>query len=315
MLLPDEACAFFAYARELFPQSHLRMYTAGDLLDRMWLERLGEAGLDEIRFSIKQDDPPHLQELVLENMTLALDAIPAVMVEMPPIPGTESQMKDLLRRFNEVGIHGINLLEFTYPFWNWTVFDSLGLTLKNPPYRVFFDYAYAGALAVQGSEELCLRLMLWAHEQGYNLGMHYCSLENKHRAQIRPINEPHALFDKRYAFDYGDFFMKTAIVFGSDRDPVRKALVKQGCKDFLEDEGNNSTSFHPRWMQAASRICAEDGTLVQPCISSNVVVERDGGFALRELKLELASDAAPVQTEDLTEHGEGAFEDEQPSQK
>ena len=53
--------------------------------------------------------------------------------------------------------------------WNWSVFESLGLTLRNPPQRVLFDYTYAGALAVQDSEEACLRLMLWAREQGLRL--------------------------------------------------------------------------------------------------------------------------------------------------
>ena len=309
LLYPDEACAFFARARELFPACHLRMYTSGDLLDRELLARLRDAGLDEIRFSVKQDDPDDMQERVLANMEAALGFIPTVMVEMPPIPGTEDQMKELLVRLDHMGVHGINLLEFAYAMWNWPVFESLGLTLRNPPCHVLYDYEYAGALAVQGSEELCLRLMLWACDQGLELGMHYCSLENKHRAQIRTINGRHASIDRRYAFDYGDFFMKAGVVFGPDRTAVRDALKAQGCADFLEDEEADSTSFHPKWLEAASRVRAGDGVCVQPCVSSNVVVEREGGLALRELKLELLSKAPAVQLDDATARADRAAGD------
>ncbi|MEG1492860.1 MAG: radical SAM protein [Gordonibacter sp.] len=295
LLTPDEAYAFFAYAKNLFPDTHLRLYTAGDLLDQSCLERLREAGLEEIRFSIKQDDPAQKQEEVLANITMALDYIPTVMVEMPSIPGTEDQMRELLCQLDARGVHGINLLEFIYSMWNWPVFESLGLTLRNPPYRVFFDYSYAGSLAVQGSEELCLRLMLWAQEKNLKLGMHYCSLENKHRAQVRTVNEPHKDIDARYAFDYGDYFIKTVVAFGPDRSAIRAFLRTRGCREFLEDDRSNSLSFHPKWLPGASRVHGCDGALVQLCVSSNIVVEQDGQFVLRELKIEQIHDAAPFQ--------------------
>lgn len=309
LISPNETCMFFERARELFPQCHLRMYTSGDLLNPDLAERLREAGLDEVRFSIKQDDPAGLQECVLSNMKHALDHIPRVMVEMPPIPGTDKQMHDLLQRFAEIGIHGVNLLELTYPMWNWSVFESLGLTLKNPPYKVFYDYLYAGSLAVEGSEELCLRLMLWACDQGIDLNMHYCSLENKHRAQLRNLSEPYAHFDRCYALDYDDFFIKTGMVFGPDRVPVRAALRARGCVDFLEDDGADSTSFHPKWLQVAARVRAGDGGYAQACISSNVVVDGSEGLVLRELKLELASGASPVRQIDRTKQADDAFGD------
>ena len=62
--------------------------------------------------------------------------------------------------------------------------------LRNPPQQVVFDYTYAGALAVQDSEEDCFASHAVAHEQSLELSLHYCSLENKHRAQMRNTNEP-----------------------------------------------------------------------------------------------------------------------------
>ena len=288
LLYPDETIAFFEYAHRLFPQSHLRIYTSGDLLDKKLLHRLQQAGLDEIRFSVKQSDSDELRENVLQRMSWAKELIPTVMVEMPVIPGTEDFMHELLRRLDTIGIDGINLLEFAYPMWNWPVYESLGLTLRNPVANVLYDYEYAGSLPIQDSEELCLSLMIWAHDEGLHLGMHYCSLENKHRAQMRNLNEKYANIDSRYAFDYGDFFLKTAMVFGPDRELVRNKLIQCGCKDFIEDEPTNSTSFHPRWIPIASKVKRNDLETVQVGVSYNVAVTSGRNkTALRELKVGL----------------------------
>lgn len=300
LLYFDEACAFFERCRQLFPDVHTRIYTSGDLLDEGKLDRLRASGLDEIRFSVKQSDPADMIEKLLSLMRAAGARGFTVMVEMPPIPGTERSMRDLLRRLDEAGVQGINLLEFAYPLWNWQVFESLGLTLRNPPCRVLYDYSYAGSLAIDGAEELCLRLMLWAIDEGLGLGLHYCSLENKHRAQVRNINEPHARVDSRYALDYGDYFLKAGMVYGPDRAVVRRVLSAAGCRDFLEDDTGDSTAFHPRWLSALEGVRRADGQGVCPCVSSNIAVMKGGAVGLRELKVETCADAAPVTLEDVT---------------
>lgn len=300
MLMPEETFAFFRRARELFPKAHLRIYTSGDLLDERSIERLRESGLDEIRFSIKQGDEKPAFEKVMENISIARRVVPSVMVEMPVIPGTEEWMKDLLVRLDSLGVDGINLLEFTYAMWNWTVFEQLGLELRNPPFEIPFDYVYAGSLPVEGSEELCLELMLWAVRSGLKLGMHYCSLENKHRAQMRNLNEPYADVDPRFAFDYGDYFLKTAVAYGDDRFPVRDALREAGCEDVLEDDASESISFNPRWLGSVVRACASKGAKPEICVSWNVAVEKGGSVDLRELRVAPLEAAQPMQIDDLT---------------
>lgn len=306
LLYFDEACAYFERCRELFPGVHTRIYTSGDLLSAEKLDRLRAAGLDEIRFSVKQSDSDEMVEKLLKFMREAVEKGFTVLVEMPPIPGTENKMRDLLRRLDDAGVHGINLLEFAYAMWNWPVYVSLGLELRNPPARVCYDYTYAGSLPVAGAEELCLRLMLWGLEEGLSLGMHYCSIENKHRAQVRNIDEPHASIDLRYALDYGDYFLKTGMVFGADREPVRAALEAAGCVDFLEDDESDSTSFHPRWLDLAAQVRRSDGNLIAACVSTNVAIERDGKTSIRELKVELLADSPPVQLEDVTRESDEA---------
>ncbi len=275
----DDSIAFLERAREYFPNAHKRMYTSGDLLTPEGAQRLADAGLKEIRFSIKQDDPEERRELVLKNMKMANDYIDDVVVEMPIIPGTKEVMKTWMRRFAENGIKGMNLLEFCFPFHSWEEFEKRGFELKNPPFPEMFDYGYSGGLAVAGSEELALELMVWALDEGLGFGMHYCSLENKHRSEIRQMNEPARHVHPIFEFDEGDFFVKTAKVFGPERDAARIILQDAGCKDIVEDEDDQTIAFPPRYANLFK------GLSVHPMIAFNVLDKDEQGRFLREVAL------------------------------
>ena len=250
LLVLDDSIKLLERAQELFPGVHTRMYTSGDLLTPEGAKRLHEAGLREIRFSVKQDDPEDRRENVLRNMKMATEYIEDVVVEMPIIPGTRDVMEIWMERFQENGIKGMNLLEFCFPFHSWKEFEKRGYLLKNPPYPVMFDYSYSGGLAVAGSEELALELMIWALDQGFTYGMHYCSLENKHRSEMIQLNaggeKAHPIFD----FDEGDYFVKTAKVFGEERIAASDLLSKLGCADIVPDEEEESVSFPRRYAEA-----------------------------------------------------------------
>lgn len=282
----DDSVAFLLRAGELFPEAHLRMYTSGDLLTADSAARLRDAGLDEIRFSVKDDDAPEMQQKVLAAMRLAKDFFPSVMVEMPVVPGAEEHMKDLLREFDGIGIDGINLLEFCFPFCNWPEFAKRGLLLKNPPFEVMYDYGYSGGLAVAGSEELILRLMLWALDEGLQLGMHYCSLENKHRSEVRIKNERAADGLPAFEFDEGDFFLKLGKVFGPDVDIARRALRAAGCEGLREDEGEQSLAFPLRYAPLLSGLVRMDGSPIEPQTCYFVYETDDEGAYLIDIALE-----------------------------
>ena len=253
------------------------MYTSGDLLTEESAARLRDAGLDEIRFSVKDDDAPAQQARVLAAMALAKRYIPSVMVEMPVIPGAKEHMQELFRSFEDVGIDGINLLEFCFPFCHWDEFSRRGFTLKNPPFDVMYDYGYSGGLAVAGSEELILELMLWALDEGFHFGMHYCSLDNKHRSEMRQKNERAAHAHPCIEFDEGDFFLKTAKVFGPDVEPARRVLEDAGCRDFMEDDEERSLAFPPRYASVLRGVTRADGELVQVALCSLVYESGEAG--------------------------------------
>lgn len=280
LLMLDDSIRFLERAHEEFPGAHMRMYTSGDLLTEESAARLRDAGLQEIRFSVKDFDPDDLQERVLSAMALAKRYIPDVMVEMPIIPGTGERMKELFRRFDEIGITGINMLEFCFPFCNWEEFDKRGLLIRNPPFPIMYDYGYSGGLPVAGSEELILELMLFGLDEGVSFGMHYCSLENKHRSEMRQMNERGAHIHPCFDFDEGDFFLKMAKVFGEDRAMAERALRACGCEDFLANAGEESLSF-PR--KLAAQLKGAGVTVVE----SVCVLEKDEqGSFLREVGLQ-----------------------------
>ncbi|HIW75756.1 MULTISPECIES: radical SAM protein [Gordonibacter] len=277
---------------EVWPDAHTRLYTSGDLLTEESATLLQAAGLDEIRFSVKDDDAPDQQDRVIAALRLAKRFIPSVMVEMPVIPGAKEHMQDLFRRFQEVGIDGINLLEFCFPFCNWDEFARRGFVLKNPPFEVMYDYGYSGGLAVDGSEELILELMQWALDEGLTFGMHYCSLENKHRSEIRQKNEPAAHAHPCLTFDESDFFLKTAKVFGPDIPVARPVLEAAGCTDFMEDTDEDSLAFPLRFLDVLRDLTRPDDTPLTPMTCFFVHEHDEGGSYLIDVALRPAPEHA-----------------------
>ncbi len=279
LLVLDDSIHFLEEAGKAFPAAHKRMYTSGDLLTEEGAARLREAGLDEIRFSVKQDDPPERQERVLAAMQLARRYIPSLMVEMPIIPNTEERMHELFERWAEIGIDGINLLEFCFPFHSWEEFAARGFTIRNPPFDVMYDYGYSGGLPVAGSEELCLELMLWGIEHDVPFGMHYCSLDNKHRSEMRLRNERGAHIHPVLSFDEGDFFLKCGKVYGDDRTPAYEALSAAGCEAFMPNDPEQSLAFPLAYLGVL------EGADVEPAVSFNVLETDDQGAYIGEVAL------------------------------
>ena len=279
LLVLDDSIELLEDARRRFPSAHKRMYTSGDLLTEDGAMRLREAGLDEMRFSVKQDDPLERQERVLAAMEIAKRHIPSLMVEMPIIPNTEERMHELFRRWADIGIDGINLLEFCFPFHSWDEYDKRGFEIRNPPFDVMYDYGYSGGLPVAGSEELCLQLMLWGIQNDMPFGIHYCSLDNKHRSEMRLRNERGANMTPILTFDEGDFFIKCAKVYGDDRDEAFNALTFAGCKNFMPSDDEQSLAFPIKYLSAL------DGLDVSPAIAYFVLDSDDQGSFVREVAL------------------------------
>ncbi len=279
LLHAQETVDFFRYARDTFRRVYTRLYTAGDLLDRNLLQQLKDAQLNEIRFSIKLEDSREARRQIYERITWAKDYIPHVMVEMPVIPGTLPEMKQLLSDLDNLGLTGINLLEFCFPYHNAQEFRQRSFKIKNPPYQVLYNYWYAGGLPVSRSDTDCLNLLEFALEEKIKMGVHYCSLENKHTGQIFQLNSRRHPFNLTF-FSPHDFYLKTAKVFGADIPIALRTLKKHKITSYQQNKKHNFLEFHVQQLNHLKKLDLEVG------ISSNVIENREGVLCLRELRLQ-----------------------------
>ena len=279
LLCLDEALEFLREAHARWPQAHLRLYTTGDGLTEEAAEALESSGLSEIRFSIKLDEGEESRRRTLRLIELmqrrgAVD----VMVEMPVVPGTLAQMKRLLHDLDEIGVFGINLLEFCFPLHNWQEFEKRGFVIKNPPFPVLYDWGYAGGLPVEGSELESLRLLEFALDEGLSLGVHYCSLANKHCDQVFTQNrmgDP----GPAYWLDSEDRFFKTCKAFGAGALRARELFRRVGSLSWEFDAQDGSMAFHSDLLPLVQ------GAGVAVAVSFNVLERRGDDVVIRELAL------------------------------
>lgn len=222
MLHPEQVNDFLRRASQLYPDAHTRLYTCADALDEHGLQELAKSGLREIRFSVKPFDAQDDQRRVLECIERAVELIADVMLEIPVIPGSLTWMKELMSCADAIGVRGMNLLEFCFPLHNAQEFAKRGFRLRKRPFKYLYNYWYGGGVPVAGSEDEALELLAFAEREGFRMGIHYCSSDNKNTGQIYQQNK--VFFTDlalRGAYpwlqaDEGDRFLKCAKVFGGD---------------------------------------------------------------------------------------------------
>lgn len=284
LLHPDEAIAFFAHAGETYPEAHKRLYTCGDYADEAVLQRLASAGLQEIRFSIRMSDKEQGHRLTLQRIELAKRYIPYVMVEMPIWPDTGDTMRPLLRELDRLEIESINLLELCYPLVDPQPFKERGFKVKRRPFRVLYDYWYAGTLPIARSELLCLELLQFALDEGLRMGVHYCSLENKHTGQLYQQNAGRRL-PKTHFFSEKDYLLKSAKAFGGDALHVLAVLERSPGSRYVWNREHRFVEFH---VGDIARLAGMD---VELGLSSSVLEKRADGEYMRELQVDLTTPA------------------------
>ena len=289
LLHKKEAIEYFRMARKLWPNVSMRLYTSGDLLDEATLEQFVQAGLEEIRFSLKIEDDPAAMEKVYAAMDMAKRYVPRVMVEMPVMPDAQARMEEILDRLEAIGIYGINLLELCFPFHNAQAFAARGYELRNPPYKTLYNFWYAGGLPVDGSEILALKLLRYAMQKQYRLTVHYCSLENKHFGQIYMQNTEAARGDETLAMSQKDFYLKTIKAFGDDAKRAKAVFDANKLTQYRMDTAHGYIQFAPACAAALA------DTDMELAVSYNVREMRGGEEFIRELRLDY------VKAKDFTE--------------
>ena len=278
LLYKNDILEFFNTIKSKNASIHKRLYTNGEFLNAYILERLKDSGVDEIRISIKLEDGFEKQADIMEKIEIAKRYIDCVMVEMPVIPHTMGQMKNIMSHLDIIGIDGINLLEFCFPLHNEKEYIKRGFLLKFPPFDVFYNYWYAGGLAISGSEAEALSLLKFAKDKGLKMGVHYCSLANKHLGQIYRQNTAYPTYKWQY-FSPKDYFLKTAKVFGDDIQRTKEILYKNSAREYNENMKLGFLEFHPKYIPLFATNDTQIGL-------SHYITEFKGGeIFLRELKI------------------------------
>ncbi len=279
LLFFEDTVRFFNYVKGISPNAYTRIYTNGDFIDKSALDKLKAVSLDEIRFSIKIDDSFNYKE-IYDKLALSKKYIPNVIVEMPVIPGTMDIMKDIMSELDRIGIFGMNLLEFLYPWNNAASYKGKGYKIKKNPYRVLYNYTYSGGLPISKSELQCLELLEYCMDKSMKIGVHYCSLENKLTSQVY-----HQNFDLKKTrtehFSKKDYFIKTAKVYGEDKNKAISVFRKINYDGYKSNEEGNCAEFH------VDKIGALDKPDMEVAIASSIVDSDGCRRFLRELKIDL----------------------------
>lgn len=109
---PQTLFDWIAKFKALCPDKYYWVYTNGLLASEEYVRRLGELGIDEIRFNLAATGYTH--RAVLKNVAAAARYIPNLTVEIPAIPEHRPKLLAALSTWSALGVRFLNLHELMY---------------------------------------------------------------------------------------------------------------------------------------------------------------------------------------------------------
>ncbi|WP_457741693.1 radical SAM protein [Thermococcus sp.] len=171
----DRTVSYIRALKEAFGEDfHIHLYTTGALATKKSLEKLYDAGLDEIRFHPDLFNlNSKLFKVEIENIRNAFDFGWDIGGEIPSIPGQFERMKWYAEFLDSLGAKFLNVNELEFSETNLRNLLSRG-------YRPISDESSA----IMGSLELGLKLLEWG-EENTSLSYHLCTSKLKDAVQLR----------------------------------------------------------------------------------------------------------------------------------
>jgi len=145
---------------------HIHLYTTGLLLSDELMNKLVNAGLDELRIHVTGEHSWRALKIALQY---PLD----VGIENPAIPNAEHELKKLIINAVSLGVKFINLNELEVSETNINELLIRGIEPNED------------GLTAKGSEELALKILRWVKDNGLDINIHYCPARFKDRFQLR----------------------------------------------------------------------------------------------------------------------------------
>ena len=164
----ERCCLYIKQLKQKYgKQFHIHLYTPLKLVTKERLQKLYDAGLDEIRFH------PDLEDSALwNNLVFAQDYSWATGIEIPAIPEYEEKTKMLID-FIAGKINFINLNELEHS-------DTLAshYALDKRGYKTKDSISYG----IRGSKEMALKMLEYAQTKG--VPAHFCTAKLKDAIQL-----------------------------------------------------------------------------------------------------------------------------------
>ncbi|MEZ0345111.1 MAG: radical SAM protein [Infirmifilum sp.] len=159
----DRALRIIQHLKEVFGEDfHIHLYTSGVLLTQVGLEKLVDAGLDELRIHAPL-------KILEEKIRLAAEFRDKLSIglEYPALPGGEATLIEIAELAEKYELSFINLNELEF-----TETNNSSLLLRG--YKMNSDYRSA-----YGSRGTALKVIRYARAKNLNLTVHFCPVAVK----------------------------------------------------------------------------------------------------------------------------------------
>ncbi len=219
------------------------LYTNGDLLDGPKLERLKEAGLDEIRLDIVH------RKYSLRRVEIACRHMHNVTVEVPAIPEDYQRLRECIPRMQRIGVKHLNLHQL-----HATAHNYKNLTRRN---YTFLHYPSNYPVPVYESEMTALMQLTEAIDGRVELPINYCSHIYKYRYQNSGARR-RAAAQGRQGFESitEAGYIRRLSLKGPSRDLRRavRTLRDAGCPEALYayNDAKSELSIHYSYFSSVS---------------------------------------------------------------
>ncbi|MFH1607108.1 MAG: radical SAM protein [Nanoarchaeota archaeon] len=163
----EKTCKYIKKLKKEFGKKfHIHLYTSPKPVTEEKLKQLYLAGLDEIRFHLNLNRPKEW------NVVLLAKKYPwAVGVEIPSIPGTETQLVKL-----------IDFLEGKVDFLNLNELEFSDTNIAHYNLKRFEENTITHS--AKGSSELAEKIIRCAEKKKLNLSVYFCSTKLKNKVQM-----------------------------------------------------------------------------------------------------------------------------------
>ncbi len=206
----DRTLKVIKLLKEVFgSRFHIHLYTTGILINDDALNKLVNAGLDELRIHVTGS---HSWRAIRIALNYPID----VGIENPVIPNRGSFLKELIIRAHELGIKFVNLNELEVSESNINELLVRGIEPNED------------GLTAKGSEELALKILSWVREKGLGISVHYCPARFKDRYQLRLRLIRRAVSTKEPYEEVGEDGLVRWVVIRECPNEILKELIKFG---------------------------------------------------------------------------------------